>query len=54
MIVTYTTDEANAAIQLYDMAVKANGMIVAEAAITLTKKLQDAAKVPVETTPNDG
>lgn len=45
MNVTYTNEEAQAAIQLYDIAVKANGLSVSEAALFLTKKLQEAAKV---------
>lgn len=44
MNITYTNEEAQAAIQLYDMAVKANGLAVSEAALFLTKKLQDASK----------
>lgn len=54
MQVTYTQEEANAAIQLYDMAVKAGGLQVANAALALTKKLQDAfAPVPTEEKTND-
>lgn len=44
MNVSYTNEEAQAAIQLYDMAVKANGLAVSEAALFLTKKLQEASK----------
>lgn len=40
MNVTYTTEEAQAALQLYDMAVKYSGINVAEAALILSKKLQ--------------
>lgn len=53
MNVSYTKEEAQAAIQLYDMAVKANGLSVSEAAILLTKKLQDAFKPEVETKSED-
>lgn len=54
MNVTYTKEEAQAAIQLYDLAVKANGLAVSEAALFLTKKLQEAAKEsPIEVITND-
>lgn len=51
MQVEYTNEEAQTAINLYDMAVKSGGLQVANAAIMLTKKLQDASVVketPVE------
>lgn len=48
MNVTYTNEEAEVAIKLYDIAVKAGGLQVAEAALVLTRKLQEAAK-PSET-----
>lgn len=45
MQVTYTQEEINTSIQLFDLAVKAGGLNVANAALTLTKKLQDSLKV---------
>lgn len=42
--VEYTNEEAQAAVSLYDLAVKAGGLQVAQAALNLTKKLQDASK----------
>ena len=39
---TLTTNEANALIKLIDLATKAAGLQVAEAAVHLTKKLQEA------------
>lgn len=44
MNVPYTNEEADAAIKLYDLAVRNGGLQVAEAALVLTRKLQDAAK----------
>ena len=49
--VTYTDEEAQAAINLYDLAVKAGGLQVAANALELTKKLQDAASAPVPCNP---
>lgn len=51
--VTYTNEEAQAAIQLYDLAVKFQGMVVAEAALLLTKKLQEAPIAKQEETVNE-
>lgn len=48
MQVEYTNEEAQAAINLYDLAVKAGGLQVANAALLLTKKLQDAKETSVE------
>lgn len=45
MNVTFTADEAKAALQLFDLAVKAGGLQVAEAALILSKKIQEAANV---------
>lgn len=42
MNIQFTKEEAQAAIQLFDMAVRANGLGVSEAATFLAKKLQDA------------
>ena len=42
--ITFTTQEANALIQLLDIAVKTQGMQAAEAALHLTKKVQEAFK----------
>lgn len=39
MNVTYTPEEVQAALQLYDMAVKYGGLNVAEIAIVLSRKL---------------
>lgn len=44
MKVEYTTEEAQTAINLYDLAVKSGGLQVASAALMMTKKLQDAAQ----------
>lgn len=38
MNVTYTPEEVQAALQLYDMAVKYGGLNVAETALVLSKK----------------
>ena len=48
MNIDFTEQEATAVLQLIDMAVKANGMTVAEASVVLTKKIQEAFK-PKET-----
>ena len=42
--VEYTQQEAQALVQLIDMACKAGGMAVAEACIALTKKIIEATK----------
>lgn len=39
MNVIYTPEEAQAALQLYDMAVKYGGLNVAETALVLSRKL---------------
>ena len=39
---TLTANEANVLVQLMDLATKAGGLKVAEAAVILTKKLQEA------------
>lgn len=44
MKVTYTNEEAQQAVNLYDLAVKAGGLQVAQIAIQLTQKLQNSAK----------
>jgi hypothetical protein len=41
--VTYSEEEASAAVSLYDLAVKAGGLSVAQNALVLTQKLQAAA-----------
>ena len=46
--ITFTTQEANAILQLLDIAVKTQGMQVAEAALHLTKKVEEAFKEEVE------
>lgn len=50
MIVNFTTQEAQTTLQLFDLAVKAGGLQVAEAALILSKKIQDASNAPVEST----
>lgn len=56
MILNLTAQEASTTLQLFDLAVKAGGLQVAEAALILSKKIQDAANsanAPAETV-NDG
>lgn len=49
MQIEYNNEEAQIAINLYDLAVKAGGLQVAGNALLLTKKIQDAYKeIPVE------
>ena len=43
--ITFTTQEAQAAIGLFDLATKSGGLQVAEAAVILTKKFQEAFKM---------
>lgn len=45
MKVEFTPQEAQVLINMIDIAVKATGLQAAEAAVVLTKKLQDAAQV---------
>lgn len=42
MTIDFTKEEANALMQLLDLACKAGGLQVAEAAIYMTKKIQPA------------
>jgi hypothetical protein len=48
--IEFTEAEANAAVQLIDLAVKSGGMQVAEAGVIIVKKFQEAFK-PVEEKP---
>lgn len=48
MTLELTNEEANALAQLLDIAVKAGGIQVAQAAIPLFAKLQEAVKKPQE------
>ena len=43
--ITFTVQEAQAAIGLFDLATKSGGLQVAEPAVVLTKKLQEAFKM---------
>lgn len=44
MIVDFTQGELSALVQLIDIAVKSNGLQVAEAGVTLHKKIVEAIK----------
>ncbi len=46
--ITFSVQEAQAAIGLFDIATKSGGLQVAEPAIILTKKLQEAFKMKPE------
>lgn len=48
-----TEQEAQALVQLMDAAVRAQGLQVAQAALVLTAKVQEAAKASVPTTPDE-
>lgn len=49
MLIDFTPEELNATVQLFDLAVKAGGLQVAEAAVVLTNKLKAAIKVAEDT-----
>lgn len=44
MNIEFTNEEISNAVKLFDLAVRANGLIVSEIAINLTKKFQEALK----------
>ncbi len=46
--IEFNLQEANVLIQLIDLAIKAEGLKVAEAGIVLTKKIQDAFNIKPE------
>ena len=47
--IEFTPEEAQAVVQLFNIAVKSEGLGVAEAAAALTKKFQQAFEAPAET-----
>ena len=49
MNIELTTQEASNLLQLIDLAVKANGLNVAQAALTLSTKINEAAEKEVPT-----
>ena len=50
--IDFTDQELNALIQLLDIATKAQGLNVAEAAVVLASKVRQAAGPPEEVDPN--
>lgn len=52
MNLNFTQEELNVQIQLNDLAIKAGGLQVAEAAVVLTKKYQEALQEKKEPNPS--
>lgn len=53
MAIDLTKEELSVCIQLFDIAVKAGGLQVADAALTMARKFQEAAKEEITDVKNN-